>query len=106
MPANSSLFKLQQKCWHENTTLTLLATRPGVISLQEISLLGRLNNLGILDQGFTAMQLHNGNFGSSSPASTLLGKKKPKTLYCIFKSALLRSNLHAVKSAIGKCMIK
>lgn len=35
MPANSSLFKLQQKCLHENTTLTLLAPRPGVISLQE-----------------------------------------------------------------------
>lgn len=105
MPANSSLFKLQQKCLHENTTLTLLATRPGMISLQEISLLGRLNNLGILDQGFTAMQLHNGNFGSSSPASTLLEEKKT-TLYCIFKSALLRSNLHAVKSATDKCMIK
>ena len=84
MLANSTLFKLQPKHLHENTALTLLATGPGVISLQEISLLGRLNNLGILDQGFTAMQLHNGNFSSSSPASTLLGKKnKNKTVLYI-----------------------
>lgn len=62
MLANSSLFKRQQKRLHENTALTLLATGPSEISLQEISLLPRLNNLGILDQGFTAMQLHNGNF--------------------------------------------
>ena len=38
MLANSSLFKLQPKHLHENTALTLLATGPGVISLQEISL--------------------------------------------------------------------